>query len=592
MKNSILYIKNITKNAILKLYGLNNIELDIEYIIKKFSEDITIVIFPLVKKTSKNLETIGNEIGFYLKNNTDFLDSYKIIRGFLNCKLTNIFYIKNFEYLNKNIFLKKEKKNNKSIMIEFSSPNTNKPLHIGHIRNILLGNSISYLFKYIGKNVIKVQIFNDRGIHICKSMVAWNKFGNNNIPEYTKIKSDHFVGIYYIKFYKEWNKEIKILCDKGIEYNKAKEKANIMICARNMLKKWESKNIKTISLWKKMNNWVYDGFIKTYKRLGINFDINQYESKTYILGKKIVEKGLKKNIFYKKKDGSIWIDLKDEGLGEKLLLRSDGTSVYITQDLGTVIERFKNYDIDTLIYVVGKEQDYHFKVLFSILKKLKYSFVKKIFHLSYEMVFLPSGKIQSRYGSVVYADDLMDKMYNISSNICLEKNKINIKNNKNILYETIAQGALKYHFLKIDPNKKIIFDPKKSLDFKGNTGTYIQYTYVRICSIKRNNNTINNDSDYTINSSINVNRYERIIIYIIEEFYENIQNSVKNLNPSLIANYAYELAKSFNDYYHNIIILNIKNKHYKNFRFKLTLLTGTILKKCMNILGISLTDYM
>lgn len=464
--------------------------------------------------------------------------------------------------------------------------------YIGHIRNILLGHAISSLYEEIGRKVIKIQIFNDRGIHICKSMVAWKKFANGKEPKDVGIKGDHFVGHYYICFNKKLEEEIKKLEDIGYKKKEAEERSSIMKEAREMLKKWESGDPEVRNLWKIMNKWVYEGFIKTYNRLGINFDFEQYESDTYLLGKEIVNQGLKDGIFYKKQDGSVWVDLRDEGLDKKLLLRADGTSVYITQDLGTVIQRFKNYSIDTLIYVVGKEQEHHFKVLYAILKKIKFPCTDKIHHLSYGMVKLPDGKMNSRKGYVIHADDLMNEMYNIAYKKTkelgrLEKSFLCCKRNKNI-YEMIGQGALKYNLLKIDPKKSITFDYNSSVDFKGYTCTYIQYSYSRICSIKRKSKLILSK----INKDIDINKYERSLIKKLEQYPVNINNSVINLNPSLLANYIFELSKLFNDFYQNVNILNYENIIQSNFRLILSIFTGKILKKGMKILGIDMPDRM
>lgn len=598
MINSIKYFSLITQNILWKEYKLKQEKLEIEYTKKNHIGDITIIIYPLIKKINKPLNILANEIGICLIKKIKYISSFKIINGFLNLKLNDLFYIKllikKIQY--NNIININNKNNNKlSIMIEFSSPNTNKPLHIGHLRNILLGNAISSLFKFIGRKVITTQIFNDRGIHICKSMLAWQLFGNNKHPNIDNIKGDHFVGNFYIKFNQIFNQEV---ID---QYNKTKcKKQNlqlvpIMIKAKKMLQKWEKGDLYIRNLWEKMNNWVYQGFNITYNRLGIKFDINEYESNTYLLGKKIILNGLKNGIFFKKYDGSIWIDLKKENLGEKLLLRADGTSVYITQDIGTVINRFNKYPIDTLIYVVGKDQDYHFQVLFTIIKKLNYSWANKLFHLSYEMVTMKSGKMQSRLGTIINIDNLMDDMYKIAykiTNSKLNNSKLNINLEKNKIYEIIAQGALKYYILKIDPKKSILFNKNSAIDFKGDTGTYIQYTYVRICSIKKKYN-----NNYFLNKKnkfykLKLTKYERNIIITLDQYYSIIEKSALSLNPSLLANYSYNLSKKFNDLYQNINIINNININQSNFRVQITFLTGKILKICMNILGISLPDYM
>lgn len=590
MKNGIHYFDLIIKRAIFHLYKINNQKLNILYTNKEIDGDITLILFDLSKQLNKSFLTLSQEIGIYLKNNTNIIKSFNLINGFLNFIVEDSYYIELFNniYFDKNYFNKEKKYKKLSVMVEYSSPNTNKPLHIGHIRNILLGNAISSLYKNIGRRVIKIQIFNDRGIHICKSMIAWKKFGNGKEPKDLGIKGDHFVGNYYIFFNKKLEEEIKNI---GCKKKEAEEKSSLMQEAREMLRKWENGDQEVLDLWKKMNKWVYQGFAKTYNRLGVNFDVEEYESETYILGKDIVNKGLKNGVFYKKKDGSVWVDLKDEGLDEKLLLRADGTSVYITQDLGTVIQRFKKYSIDTLIYIVGKEQEYHFQVLYSILKKIQFPWIKKIYHLSYGMVNLPNGKMNSRIGNVINADDLMNEMYNISYKLSKELGKVEnsfvLKNNENI-YELIGQGALKYYLLKIDPKKTIIFDYNSSIDFKGHTGTYIQYTYSRICSIERKSKLILSKFD----KKIFLNKYERSLIKKLEQYPLNINNSVKNLNPSLLANYIFELSKIFNDFYQNVNILNYKNIIQSNFRCSLSIFTGKILNKGMKILGINMPDRM
>lgn len=591
MKNGLHDFNIIIKKALLNLYKIENLKINILYTNKEIDGDITLILFNLSKQLKKSYYILSQEIGEYLKNNTNIIKSFNVINGFLNFILYDSYYIELFNniFFNINYFKKKRTSTNSSIMIEFASPNTNKPLHIGHIRNILLGNAIASLFKYIGRKVIKIQIFNDRGIHICKSMVAWQKFANGKTPNDLKMKGDHFVGYYYISFNQELEKEIKAL--EAIGYNKkeAENHASIMQDARIMLKKWETRDPKIINLWKKMNTWVYEGFKKTYNRLGIKFDIEEYESDTYLLGKKIVNNGLKQKIFYKKEDGSIWVDLTDEGLDKKLLLRADGTSVYITQDLGTVIQRFQKYTIDSLIYVVGKEQEHHFQVLYSILKKIKFPWINKIYHLAYAMVNLPEGKMNSRKGYVIHADDIMNKMYNIVYNLTKERLAKNerFKYDKNF-YEIIGQGALKYHILKIDHTKSITFDYNSSIDFKGQTGTYIQYTYSRICSIQRKSKLILSK----ISKDITINKYERSLIQKFEVYHENINNAVINLNPALLANYIFELAKNFNDFYQNVNILNYDNVIQSNFRCSLSIFTGKILNQGMQILGINMPKKM
>lgn len=591
MKNSIQYITPIIQQALIQLYNLQVSEPEFKYTRKEFQGDVTLVIFPLAKRLKKPLEQIGQEIGNYVQENAQIVTSFQLVKGFLNFQWKDEHYIRLFEEMVQSINFCFEKATYRPIvMIEYASPNTNKPLHLGHVRNILLGYAVAMLFKAIGREVIKTQIINDRGIHICKSMVAWEKFGQGQIPKSIGIKGDHFIGKYYIAFDKHWRKEVNALCAQGYERKQAEKEAPIMQAAREMLRQWEDGHTSTITLWKKINQWVYDGFAETYRRLGVDFDVVQYESQTYLLGKNLVEEGLQKGIFYQKKDHSVWIDLSDEGLDEKLLLRSDGTSVYMTQDLGTVVERFKKYPIDTLIYTVGKEQDYHFQVLFLILKRLGYPWAKKLYHLSYGMVDLPSGKMKSREGTVVDADELMEQMHCAAQNITQKFRKLQdySETEKEELFEMIGLGALKYHLLKVDPKKHILFDPVGSIEFKGHTGPYIQYTYARIRSLDRKAPQSRSNHFY----NISLNDYERAIIKTLEQYPFAVQNAAESLNPSLVANYIYELAKIFNDFYQNIRVLNAENTHQSNFRMSLSSFTGKILKAGMELLGISMPDRM
>ncbi|WP_212113164.1 arginine--tRNA ligase [Candidatus Shikimatogenerans silvanidophilus] len=565
-------IEFVIHKYIKKKYLLNNLKLEIFYNInKKINSDITIVLFPLLKIINKKLDIIGKEIGKYLIFKK-LIKNFKLINGFLNIYLEDFYYINLFNnsILEEKFCFKKKifKKNKKKfIIIEYSSPNTNKPLHIGHLRNIILGNYIYRLYKFIGKKVIRTQLINDRGIHICKSMIAWKKFSNYKTPKKTGIKGDHFVGNYYVLFEKLLSKNKKI-----------------MSLTNNMLLKWEKGNKEILNIWKKMNYWVYSGFSKTYKKLGVNFDKTEYESKTYLLGKKIVKFGLLNNIFFKKKDGSIWVDLEKYGLGKKLLLRSNGTSVYITQDIGTAIKRFKNSNIQKFIYIVGKEQERHFKILFTILKKLKYKWVKKLFHLSYGMINSPYGKMKSRYGNVIYADDLIKEMI-ILSKKSIKKNFS--KKYKEKLSKIIGIGALKFFILKNNTKNTIIFNPLKSIDLKGKTSSYIQYTYVRIISINRKNKFLNYSRKKKF-FYIKINKYEKKLIKLLELRHNIINNSIKNFNPSILANYIYDLCKEYNDYYQNIKILFEKDEKITFFRIRLSCFIGKLIKNFMEILGIEM----
>ena len=560
---------------------------------KEFDGDITLVVYPILKYIKLNPQVISKDIGEYLINSSSIISSYNIISGFLNFTISDNYYIKILNEIihNDDYGLKKIDNNSKTIIVEFSSPNTNKPLHLGHIRNNLLGDSVAKLLEANGNKVVKTQIINDRGIHICKSMVSWELYGNGDTPEKVNIKGDKFVGDFYVLFEKKYRLEINRLIKKGHSEEYAKNKSPILLKAKEMLSKWEIGEKETISLWNKMNKWVYKGFDITYKKLGITFDLNYYESMTYLLGKKIIEKGINKNIFFRKDDGSVWVDLKSEGLDEKLLLRSDGTSVYMTQDIGTAVQRYNdNPSLSGMVYTVGNEQDYHFKVLFLILKKLEFVWAGSLHHLSYGMVDLPDGKMKSREGNIVDADELINKMKNTAKEISKKLGKLDglSVSEKNNLYDTIGLGALKYYILKVDPKKRILFDPEKSIDFSGNTGPFIQYTYARIRSIIRNSSE-NFDNPIT---KPNFNFRETNLIKHLLLFPELITQSSKLLSPSLIANYLYELVKLFNSFYQNVNILGEKNEQTRKMRIILTKITARNIKKSCGLLGIKVPEKM
>ena len=560
---------------------------------KEFDGDITLVVYPILKYIKLNPQVISKDIGEYLINSSSIISSYNIISGFLNFTISDNYYIKILNEIihNDDYGLKKIDNNSKTIIVEFSSPNTNKPLHLGHIRNNLLGDSVAKILEANGNKVVKTQIINDRGIHICKSMVSWELYGNGDTPEKLNIKGDKFVGDFYVLFEKKYRLEIDRLIKKGHSEEFAKNKSPILLKAKEMLSKWEIGEKEVISLWNKMNKWVYKGFDITYKKLGITFDSNYYESMTYLLGKKIIEKGINKNVFFRKDDGSVWIDLKSEGLDEKLLLRSDGTSVYMTQDLGTAVQRYNdNPSLSGMVYTVGNEQDYHFKVLFLILKKLGFVWADSLHHLSYGMVDLPDGKMKSREGNIVDADELINKMKNTAKEISKKLGKLDglSVSEKNNLYDTIGLGALKYYILKVDPKKRILFDPEKSIDFSGNTGPFIQYTYARIRSIIRNSSE-NFDKPIT---KPNFNFRETNLIKHLLLFPELITQSSKLLSPSLIANYLYELVKLFNSFYQNVNILGEKNEQTRKMRIMLTQITGRNIKKSCGLLGIKVPEKM
>ena len=557
-----------------------------------FDGDITMLVFPLQNKIDSDLESLSNKIGSFLVKKVNWVNDFNIVKGFLNLKILDAFYVNFLKDMDKQSSYghKSIDKENGITLVEFSSPNTNKPLHLGHIRNNLLGDSITRILNANGYKTIKTQIINDRGIHICKSMVSWIKFAKGSTPKSTGIKPDKFVGNFYVLFEKEYQKQIKVLVDKGYKKDDAEKKAPIFLEAKEMLKKWESGDEKTIKLWKKMNSWVYEGFDKTYNSLGIEFDKNYYESNTYLKGKKIVERGISNGIFYKKKDNSVCIDLTDNGLDEKVLIRSDGTSVYITQDIGTAMQRFEDFpEVKGMIYTVGNEQDYHFKTLFLILKKLGIKWTNMLHHLSYGMVDLPDGKMKSREGNVIDADDLMSKMKTTAKEISSKLGKLDgySKNEKNILYEKISLGALKYFILKVDPRKTMLFDPEKSIDFNGNTGPFIQYTYARIQSILKSSNI---DSLTKLPEKLDpkeISIIKQLILYP-----EIVEQSLKNLSPAIISNYIYDLVKKFNSFYQNISILGAENIIIKNFRLLLLRNVARNLKNSCSLLGISLPDSM
>lgn len=580
-------IEQKLSEVILNVYQLKDIKLEVQENKTEFEGDFTIVTFPLVKQLKKNPESIGVELGEALTEQTELFESFNVVKGFLNVKVKNQLFVDNFRSVSKE-FSTIEKKN-ATVMVEYSSPNTNKPLHLGHIRNNLLGFSVAQILKEAGYDVIKTQIINDRGIHICKSMLAWEKFGNGETPETTHTKGDKFVGNYYVEFDKNYKKEIADLVGQGIGEEQAKKDAPMMKEAQKMLVDWENGDETVRNLWNEMNSWVYKGFNETYKRLGVDFDQVQYESNTYILGKDLIQEGLDKGVLYQKEDGSVWCDLTDEGLDQKLLLRSDGTSVYMTQDLGTAVERFKQNNIQKLIYTVGNEQDYHFQVLFKILKKLGYQWADHLYHLSYGMVELPEGKMKSREGTVVDADDLMQEMYETAKSKAQELGKLETlsEEDKEASYETVGLGALKYFMLKVDPKKKMLFNPAESIDFNGNTGPFIQYTYARIQSLLSKAGTLQTET-----ADIELNQSEKELIMQLANFKTVVAKSAETLSPALVANYVYDLVKAYNSFYQNNPILNQENENVKQFRLNISDLTAKTIKKSLELLGIGTVNRM
>ena len=579
------HIAETVLSTLKEKFNLEPESVEIQITRKEFEGDYTLVVFPLVRFMKMKPEQAGEAIGEALLENGIF-SKFNVVKGFLNLSLSNEFFSQFlFDLINGEENITKKQK----LMVEYSSPNTNKPLHLGHIRNNLLGYSVAQILKAAGNEVMKTQIINDRGIHICKSMLAWQKFGEGETPESSGMKGDHLVGKYYVIFDKVYREEIKQLQAEGKSEEEAKKTAPIFLEAQEMLRKWENNDTEIRTLWKKMNQWVYDGFDITYKRLGVDFDMVQHESETYLLGKDLVNEGLEKGVFYKKEDGSVWIDLTDEGLDEKLVLRSDGTSVYMTQDLGTAVERFKKYDIDGLTYVVGNEQDYHFKVLFLILEKLGFDWANQLHHLSYGMVDLPEGKMKSREGTVVDADDLMEEMKQTAKEIAAEAGKLDglSEEEKDKLYEIIGLGALKYYILKVDPKKRIMFNPKESIDFNGNTGPFVQYAYVRIQSVLRREQPqpidhINYEFSYT----------EKDLLKNINDYQETVQKAAEDLSPALIANYVYDLVKQFNSFYQNHSIIHAETDEQKQVRLHLAEQVAFKIKDSLNLLGIEAPQRM
>jgi len=587
-------IQHICKESLNALYSINfPIEkISVQSTRKDLEGDFTIVVFPFLSLSKKSPEETATEIGNNIIKHNNEIDSFHVVKGFLNLQMTELFWTKFArDLLNKeNIITPNNIK--EKIVIEFSSPNTNKPLHLGHIRNNLLGYSIANIMEAVGKNVIRVNLVNDRGIHICKSMLAWKKWGENETPEISKLKGDHLVGKYYVLFDEKYKEEIAKLIQSGIEEKEAKKQAPILLEAQELLRKWENNDKETIALWKKMNTWVYDGFDKTYKKLGIGFDKIYYESQTYILGKSIVEEGLKKGILFEEKDNSIWIDLSDKKMDNKILLRSDGTSVYMTQDLGTAKLRTEEWNADKLVYVVGNEQIHHFNVLKIVLDKLGYEWSNKLYHLSYGMVELPDGKMKSREGTVVDADDLMEELITTAQEKTSELGKIDYftEEQANDLYNKLGLGAIKYFILKVDPKKNMLFNPEDSIDFNGNTGPFIQYTHARICSLLAKAK----ESTYKLHISekLSIHPKEKQLLISLNQLEEIVQEAAETMSPAIIANYVYELVKTYNSYYQDIPILKEQEKTLTEFRLTLSHIVKTYIAYAMKLLGIEVPEKM
>ena len=589
------------QEAVRQLFKTTLDSVEIQETRKEFEGDLTVVIFPMLRTLKGNPVQIGEQLGEFVTDKLDVVTGYNVVKGFLNLIISDQYYIHFFKESkdHKTFGFQNPKVGEKAVMVEYSSPNTNKPLHLGHVRNVLLGYSVAEILKASGKKVYKTQIINDRGIHICKSMVSWwreneaKKKENQDTPENSDKKGDHLVGEYYVKFDKEYKNEIRELEKKGFSKEEAEKQASIFKEAQEMLIKWEAGDPDVLALWKQMNGWVYDGFEKTYKSIGVDFDSYYYESNTYLLGKDIIEEGLSKKVFYSKDDGSVWCDLTADGLDEKLVLRSDGTAVYMTQDIGTAVQRVKDYpDVGGMIYTVGNEQDYHFKVLFAILKKLGYDWANNLHHLSYGMVDLPEGKMKSREGTVVDADDLIASMQQTAAEISSELGKLDgySKEEKTDIYNKIGLGALKYFILKVDPKKRILFDPKKSVDFQGNTGPFIQYTYARIQAIVRKGTEDGYiDKEIAITS---LQSKEKELLKIVSQFPETIQQAAKDLSPALIANYTYDLVKSYNSFFQNVSIFGADTQEKIIFRVQLSKFVGQMIETAFSLLGIQVPERM
>jgi len=579
-----------TEDALSQLYELDEIDIDIsfEQTNTKYDGDLTLIVFPFLKFSKKRPEDTAEEIGNYISNQLNEIKAFNVVKGFLNIEFSDEYWLNELKNRFDEGIQVPKIGDNKKIVVEYSSPNTNKPLHLGHVRNNVLGYSICQIFDAVGYEVVKNNLVNDRGIHICKSMIAYLKWGNNETPESSGLKGDHLIGKYYVKFDQNYQKEIQELVSNGIDKEEAKEKSSLMVETRDMLRKWENGDSDTVTLWKQINNWVYEGFEETYNRLGVNFDKIYYESDTYLLGKEIVQEGLKSNVFFKKEDGSIWIDLTPEGLDEKIVQRSDGTSVYITQDIGTADLKYDEFKMDKFVYVVGNEQDYHFKVLQLILKRLGKSYADGLYHLSYGMVDLPEGKMKSREGTVVDADELMDEVVAIAKKQTEELGKTDGMSSKELteLYEVLGIGALKYYLLKVDAKKRMMYDPKESIDFQGNTAPFIQYTYTRIASLLRAAEKV----DFKFPKELNP--VEKDLIKLINNYPNVITSAANNYNPSEVSNAVYELAKTFNKFYHEHTILGEQDNNTRSFRITLSNMVGETIKHGFNLLGIQVPDKM
>ena len=592
MINAEEFILSVVKRATEELYGTSD-NIQIQKTRKEFEGDYTVVVFPLLKASRKSPEATATELGEKIVASTPEIKSFNVIKGFLNLAIDSSFWAARFKEIVETENFGMAPASGRTIMIEYSSPNTNKPLHLGHVRNNLLGYSVATILKANGHNVIKVNLVNDRGIHICKSMLAWQLYGGGETPASSGMKGDHLVGKYYVEFDKHYKAQVKeLMAEKGISEDEAKKQAPIMLQAQEMLRKWEAKDPEVYALWETMNGWVYDGFDVTYKAMGVDFDKVYYESQTYLLGKSLVEDGLKKGVFFRKEDNSVWIDLEADGLDQKLLLRGDGTSVYMTQDLGTALSRFEENSLDDMIYVVGNEQNYHFQVLKLVLKKLGYEWSDNIFHLSYGMVELPEGKMKSREGTVVDADDLIADMIGTAREMSDELGKLDgcSEEEAAAISEMVGLGALKYFILKVDPKKTMLFDPRESIDFNGNTGPFIQYTHARIRSILRKAEEAGIDASTYTNATLLPEEVE--LVKALAEYPAVVRTAGEQFAPSVIAAYAYDLAKQFNGYYHDHSILKEENEAVRSLRLKLAAEVARVIRSAMSLLGINVPERM
>ena len=591
MINAEEFILSVVKHATEELYGVSD-NIQIQKTRKKFEGDYTVVVFPLLKASRKSPEATATELGEKIVASTPEIKSFNVIKGFLNLAIDSSFWAARFQEIVETENYGMAPASGRTIMIEYSSPNTNKPLHLGHVRNNLLGYSVATILKANGHNVIKVNLVNDRGIHICKSMLAWQLYGGGETPASSGMKGDHLVGKYYVEFDKHYKEQVKALVAEGLTEDEAKKQAPIMLQAQEMLRKWEAKDPEVYALWETMNGWVYEGFDVTYKAMGVDFDKVYYESQTYLLGKSLVEDGLKKGIFFRKEDNSVWIDLEADGLDQKLLLRGDGTSVYMTQDLGTALSRFEENSLDDMIYVVGNEQNYHFQVLKLVLKKLGYEWSDNIFHLSYGMVELPEGKMKSREGTVVDADDLIADMIGTAREMSDELGKLDgcSEQEAAAICEMVGLGALKYFILKVDPKKTMLFDPRESIDFNGNTGPFIQYTHARIRSILRKAEEAGIDASTYLNAELLPEEVE--LVKALAEYPAVVRTAGEQFAPSVIAAYAYDLAKQFNGYYHDHSILKEDNEAVRSLRLKLAAEVARVIRSAMSLLGINVPERM